>query len=235
MKVQPLIGHSKRILAHYRKSGLEYFDSVHALELLLQFGTDQQHSLVLAHTLIQRFGGLRQVLEAPIEEIEHVPGVDQRLAALISLPTALYRFSQKHGLKQTTEFKTISAYADYLTNYFIGYRNEAIFILCLDAENGLICCRKIIEGSNNSVHVPIRKIIEIALCVNAASIILAHNHPCGNLKFSPEDIIITKKIAILLDGIDVTLTDHILVADGHYISMLRQGYHKPEIEKSLYY
>ena len=80
------------------------------------------------------------------------------------------------------------------------------------------------EGSVNSAGVPIRKLVEIALGSNATSVVLAHNHPSGVAVPSGEDIQTTRRLAMALNAVDIALVDHIVVADGDFVSMADSGY-----------
>ena len=98
-----------------------------------------------------------------------------------------------------------------------------VYLLCLDAKCKVLCCQEIGEGSVNSANVPIRRIVEVALRVNATSCILAHNHPSGVALPSGEDVETTRRVAAALDTVDVQLVDHIIVADDDYVSLAQSG------------
>ena len=100
-------------------------------------------------------------------------------------------------------------------------------MLCLDAKCKLLCCKEIGEGSVNSANIPIRRVVEIALAVNATTVILAHNHPSGIAVPSGEDVLTTKRLAAALDAVEICLADHIVVADDDYVSMAQSGLYRP--------
>ena len=101
-----------------------------------------------------------------------------------------------------------------------------VYLLCLDAKCKVICCRQISEGTVNSAGISVRKIVEVALAVNATSVILAHNHPSGIAVPSEEDIDTTFKVAKALKAVDVVMMDHIVVADDDYVSLAFSGLYK---------
>ena len=117
---------------------------------------------------------------------------------------------------------------DYLLPYFVGRRDETVFMLCLDAKCKVLCCKEVGRGSVNSAGVPVRRVVETALGVNATTVILAHNHPSGLAIPSSEDIITTRRIAIALDAVGIVLADHIVVADDDFVSMVDSAYYRPE-------
>ena len=102
---------------------------------------------------------------------------------------------------------------------FFGRKLETVFLLCLDAKCKLLCCKELGEGGTNSARVSIRKVVETAIGVNASTVVLAHNHPSGLAVPSPEDIQTTRRVAMALRAVDITLADHIIVADDDYVSI----------------
>ena len=81
-------GHRKRLKERFRQEGLDSFDELHVLELLLFYCIPQKDTNPIAHALLDRFGSLPQVLEASVEELEKVPGVGRSAAVLLSLAPA---------------------------------------------------------------------------------------------------------------------------------------------------
>lgn len=221
-------GYSQRAIDHFRKEGLDNSDELHVLELLLLFSVPQTDTYLLAHELLSRFGSLPQVMEAPMEELEKVPGVNEKVSTLISLNTAVSRYCMVRRGETFAPLTTIDDCARHLMPFFEGRRDEMVFLLCLDAKGKAICCREVGRGSVDSVSISIRRIVEIALDVNAISVILAHNHPGGEAIPSRDDIVVTMRLAKALDGVAIRLADHIVIADKKYVSMEKYGYYRPE-------
>lgn len=227
-------GYQKRAVAHFREQGLQMLDEVHVLELLLFFADQPRTAYQFSHALLGRFGSLEKVMNAPMEMLEAVRGVDQRTAVLISLTGQIGRYCQtQHGMDAPEHLKTSRACAEYLMPFFSGQRHEKVYLLCLDSKANVICCREIEEGTVCSANVPIRKIMEIVLSLNAVSVVLAHNHPGGLPYPSTDDIVTTRRLAVALDGIDVLLADHIIFADSNYVSLAQAGYYRPDECKIL--
>lgn len=227
-------GYQKRAVSCFREQGLHALDEVQVLELLLFFADQPRAAYQLTHALLGRFGSLEKVMNAPIEMLESVPGVDQRIAVLISLTGQIARYCQtQHGTDASRQLSTSRACAEYLKPFFSGQRNEKVYLLCLDSKASVICCQEIEEGTVCSANVPIRKIMEIVISLNAVSVVLAHNHPGGLPYPSAEDIVTTRRLAVALDGIDVVLADHIIFADGDYVSLAQAGYYRPDECKML--
>ncbi len=217
-------GHRQRLKKQFREGGLENFTDYQILELLLFYIIPRRDTNPIAHELIKRFGSLYQVLEAPAEELEKVDGIGPNAAVLLSLITAVARAYLLNRTEKTLALNTIEECCEYLKYTFVGKREEVVYLLCLDAKCKLLGCREVGKGSVNSANVPIRRIVEMALGLNASSVILAHNHPSGDARPSPEDISTTRRVAAALSMVDVVLADHIIVADDDYVSLIQSGY-----------
>ncbi len=217
-------GHRGRLKERFRQEGLDHFDEIQALELLLFYAIPRQDTNPLAHRLLEQFGSLAQVMEAPVEELQNVEGMGENAATLISLTTAMGRYYLVHREDAGRILTTTEACGVYLTPFFHGLRNETVFLLCLDSKCKVLCCRKMGEGSVNSTGVPMRRLVHTALRVNAAAVVLAHNHPGGLALPSTEDLQTTGIAAQALGMVDIALADHIIVAGDDFVSLAQSGY-----------
>ena len=216
-------GHRQRLKERFLEEGLDGFTQIQALELALFYCIPRKDTNPIAHELLEHFGGLSQVLEAPVEELARVPGMGESSAAFLRLITELGRYYLVHRSSQASVLPTLEHCAEYLVPRFFGRRVETVFLLCLDAKCKVLCCKEVGEGSVNSTGISVRKIVETALGANATSVVLAHNHPSGVALPSGEDIQTTRRIAMALSTVEITLVDHIVVADGDYVSMAQSG------------
>lgn len=221
-------GHRQRVKERFRKEGLDNFDDLHVLELLLFYCVARKDTNLMAHELLDRFGSLAQVLEATPMELEKVPGVGEHISGFLSLINSVGRRYQISKAAPITVLRNVEQCGEYLLPHFYGRVNEVVFLLCMDAKCKVLACFEVGEGSVNSAGVPIRRIVEQALGSNATSVVLAHNHPSGLALPSADDIQTTKRLAIALSAVDVTLVDHLVISDGDYVSMVQSGYYRPE-------
>lgn len=221
-------GHRARMRERFRGEGLDHFSEHEVLELLLYYSIPRINTNEIAHELLERFGSLSQVLDAQPEELERVEGIGASSATFLSLISQVVRYYHVNRMEHETILDTIEKCGRYLVPFFYGRRNETVFLLCLDAKCKLLCCRELGEGSVNSAGVPVRKIVEVALGSNASSVVLAHNHPSGLALPSMEDMLTTRRVSTALDAVEITLVDHIVVADGDYVSMIQSGCYRPE-------
>lgn len=221
-------GHRQRLKDRFLSQGLDGFTDVQVLELLLFYCIPRQDTNVLAHRLLERFGSLSRVLDAQIEELTQVDGIGQNAATYLKMIPAAGRYYQvEKGKLDDAPLLTIEACGAYMKPYFVGRIKETVYLLSLDAKCKPLSCRQIGEGGINSAGVSLRTIVETALTEQATTVILAHNHPSGIALPSNEDIMTTRKVAVALDAVEVTLADHLIISDDDFISMVQSGMYRP--------
>lgn len=221
-------GHRERLKNRFLEEGLEHFDEHQVLELLLFYCIPRQDTNPIAHALLEHFGSLSQVMEAAPSELKKVAGMGEASATFLSLLNAFNRYYQVNRASSLVILNTLEDCGRYLMPFFYGRRNETVYLLCLDAKCKVLCCKEVGEGSVNSAAVPIRRVVEMALGVNATSVVLAHNHPSGIALPSDEDQLTTRQLAIALAAVDITLVDHMIMADDEFVSLRQSGRYKPE-------
>lgn len=202
-------------------------DSFHdhkVLELLLFYANPRSDTNPTAHTLIDRFGSFDGVLDASAEELLKVPGVGMHTVVLLKAVKEasrryLYGRTQMDGIIGSTK----DIYEQLKISFF-GARNELIYLLCMDGKGKLLGVRKVGEGNVNASEVTVRSVMENALSLNAAQVVLAHNHPSGLAVPSDEDKITTQYMAKVLGTVNIELVDHVIFADGEMVSMRDSGY-----------
>lgn len=220
--------HRQRLRERFLREGLDNFNDINALELLLFYCIPRRDTNAIAHELIDYFGNLAGVLDAKPEEMQKVLGVGENVSTFLYLIRQISRYYQIRRAEPGEILTTLDACGKYLLPYFVGRENETVFLLCLDAKCKVICCRKVGEGSVNSANVPIRRIVEMALDANATTVVLAHNHPSGLALPSADDIQTTHKLAQALSLVDVTLADHVVVSNDDFVSVVQSRYYHPE-------
>ena len=222
-------GHRQRLRRRFLQTGLDGLDEVQVLELLLFYAIPRRDTAPLARELLEEFGSLANVLEAPPELLARQPGIGENAAALVSLCTALARYYLTQRAQIGNILNTVELCGEYVLPRFFGYRDEVVCALCLDGKCQVLSCRILCRGSINSTGVPVRRVVEFALATGATSLVLAHNHPSGIALPSAEDIETTSRLAAALDAVGVELTDHLIISGDDYISMAQSGvYQRPD-------
>lgn len=216
-------GHRARMKQRFREHGLDNFSDHQVLELLLFYVIPRRDVNPIAHALLDTFGSLYAVFEAPVSALKKVPGVGEQTAELIRLIPQInrrYLISKQSGDGCLNDSRKAGA---YLVPRFMYERDEVVLLVCLDGNCRVIHCQEIARGETNSTTVSVRKVVEIALAQNSTSVILAHNHTSGIALPSQEDLITTRQLAKALSMVNVQLADHIVVADDDFVSMADSG------------
>ena len=206
------------------ENGLSGFADHEALELLLYYAIPRRDTNPIAHELMDRFGTLSGVLSAPVELLKQVDGVGESAAVLLRLAPLLAQKARLAEAEREIALNTVDSIGAYLLERFSQERNEAVYQLCLDRKGKLLACKRLGEGSASAVNLDIRKLVENALLSSASSVILAHNHPSGVALPSDDDHTATQQARAALEAIGVQLADHIIVADGDFVSFFDSGY-----------
>lgn len=220
-------GHRSRVRERFRKEGLDSFEDVHVLELLLQYSIPRIDTKPLARALLNRFGSFSAVMEASEESLVQVPGIGVKTAIFLRLVTAVGRHYQLSLQKSPTVLNSIQDCGEYLSKFFLGRRVETVYMLAMDGKRRLLCCQKLEEGELNSALIPVRKLVEMVLSANAAAVVLAHSHPGGLAIPSAEDIQVTRNVAKILASLNVALVDHLIFTEDDWTSMVQSGAYFP--------
>lgn len=216
-------GHRQRVKDRFAREGLDNFEPHQLLELLLFYCIPRRDTNEIAHRLLEKFGSFHNVMDAHVKDLEQVEGLGTNAALFLTLIRDVERFYHISRRKGQTALTKRDEYCDYLTAFFENKDNETVYLLGLDAKCSVLGCRKVAEGSLHSVSVPIRKIVDTAISMNATSVVLAHNHPSGLAQPSVDDINTTIRVSKALAMIDVVLIDHVIVSDDNYISFTYSG------------
>ena len=207
----------------FAQTGLSGFADHEALELLLFYAIPRRDTNPLAHRLLERYGSLEGVFTAPAEDLEKVEGMGGSAALLLRLVPLLAEKSRERTDGPVILNSTERA-GEYLLRRFDGKKNELVYELCLDRKGKLLACKLLTEGDVNGAELNIRRLVENALLTNASAVILSHNHPSGVALPSCEDFSTTDRARAALEGMGIPMVDHIIVADGDFVSMRDSGY-----------
>ena len=212
-------GHRQRLMNKVFNNGIETLYEHEFLELCLFFAYKQKDTNKLAHVLLDKFGNLDALCNATIDEIRSVEGIGPAAARTIKLiPHIAKGYSIHTSIKRKMVFSTRDDIAKRCVALLSGCTNELVYVLCFDERRHLIQEVKIAEGSPGCVNIDPRKVIDAVAYTSTSGIVLCHNHPSGILIPSNDDALSTQRIANLMHNINIEFIDHILVADGKWIS-----------------
>lgn len=222
-------GHRERIRSRYLEQGAEGLLDHELLELLLSYSIARKDTNPLAHTLIDRFGDLRGVLNAEPAELLSVSGIGKTSACLLRLISGLtQRYYEQLG-NGTDRLDTPQAQANFFVPRFIGRNRESLFAAFLDANDRLLRCELQYEGSINAVEIHHSRIANSALLCGASKVVIAHNH-FTETSPSAADIEATNLLRNHLQVLGIILVDHIIVCGANAVSIKESGLYHPPLQ-----
>lgn len=219
----PHDGHRQRLKTEFLARP-DSFPDHKLLELLFFYANPRSDTNPLAHELIDRFGSLAGVLDAPPEELCKVKGMGKHGAVLLKTVKELSGRYLTARTRVDDIARNSRDYYQLLRPYFFGARNE---LLCMDGKHKVLGIRRLGEGNVNAVAITTRLITEAALALNAAAVVLAHNHVSGIAFPSEDDIATTRSLAPFLAKLGVELVDHLIFVDDDMVSLRDSGFYQP--------
>lgn len=216
-------GHRKRLRERFIKSKADGFSEHELLELLLSYSIPRKDLKPLAKALIYKFNSLAGVLDAEIEELCNVKGIGQVSAVLIKLVKELKTEYHIEEAKNDISFSSPETVYNFVREKLAGSRDEKFLIIYLNTKNKIISHEISAEGTVTRAAVYPRKIIRKTLELNASAIILAHNHPSGEIEPSKQDIELTNSINKVCQPMDIRLLDHLIIGSNTYMSFTREN------------
>jgi DNA repair protein RadC len=193
------------------------------LALLLRTGLPGKNALQMGQELLDQFGGVAGLLHTGADALQSIKGLGPAKRAEIVAVLELARRALSAQLKQQTLFDSPEAVRDYL-QLQLGSRPYEIFaVLFLDSQHRLIVLEELFRGSLTQTSVYPREVVVRALALNAASVVLAHNHPSGTAEPSRADEALTQTLKAALALVDVRVLDHFVVTSTEAVSMAQRG------------
>jgi DNA repair protein RadC len=219
------LGHRQRLRERFLKSGLDGFADYEVVELLLTLAIPRSDVKRPAKALIARFGNLRGILDAPIEELRSVAGI----GAVTPVALQIIKAAATLYLQQSGEGRDSLADPVRLAEFWrmrIGaLKNEVFEVAYLDSAYRLLRdgVDTLEEGTIDRAAVYPRRVVEAALRHGAAALVLAHNHPNGHLMPSEQDKVLTRAIVMAAEMVGVKIVDHLIVSASEAFSFRKAG------------
>jgi len=193
------------------------------LAILIRTGTPQQTAVDLAKTVVTRYGSLQELSSMDYKEFFRIKGIGPAkavtLIAAFELARRLASLPIAQKLKVTDPEVVFHRYEPLLSHL----KKEQFMILILNSANILLRDVRISEGTLNSSLVHPREVFKEAILESAASIILLHNHPSGEVEPSREDKTITRRLREAGVLLDIPVLDHIIIGYRKYFSFREAG------------
>ena len=219
------VGHRRRLRERFLKSGLAGLADYEVVELLLTLAIPRSDMKQPAKALIARFGNLRGILDAPFDELRAIPGIGNvtpTALQIIKAAATLYLQQSGEGSDALVDPARLS---EFWRMRIGALQNEAFEVAYLDSGYRLLRdgVDTLEEGTVDRAAVYPRRVVEAALKRGAAALVLAHNHPNGNITPSEHDKVITRAIVLAAETVHLRVVDHLIVSAQETFSFRKAG------------
>ena len=215
-------GHRERLRAQFRKGGFEILNEHQILELMLSFVVPQKDTNPLAHTLINKFGSLKNVLSAPYESLTSIKGVGHVLAEFFNFENKLVSYLSferqsydKIYLSNTTQI------ISFFKKQIKVEDSEKFFYIYLTARGKLLKLGEFGSGNDSRVNINKKEFLNDIINHGASAVVVCHTHPSGLPTPSWQDKEFTRTLYATLKIINVRLLDHIIISHEGYYSFFQ--------------
>ncbi|GAB3264913.1 JAB domain-containing protein [Chitinimonas naiadis] len=210
----------EKLLQH----GASALSDAELLAIFLRVGVSGKSAVDLARDLLRHFGSLTRLFQAGPDELTSVHGMGEAKYAQLQAILEMSRRALEEKLVQPQAFSKPQVVKDYLRLWLGGETRESFGALFLDSQHSLLASEVLFRGTIDQATVHPRELAKRALELNAAAVIVAHNHPSGNPQPSVADINLTEHLRKGLALLDIRLLDHFIATRHATISLAEQGH-----------
>jgi DNA repair protein RadC len=214
-------GHRQRLKEKYINNGLDSFEFHEILELLLFCPLHRKNTNEIGHEMAKNFdNSFAEIFDASDERLKEISGIGDEAVLHIRFLADITRiYNIDRAKRAEKDFESLRAQEEYLIANYTGKRREEVFLITLNNRMERISCDLIHVGSVNASNIVMNKMVKIALNNDAASVIVAHNHPNGRIEPSRADIETTRRMEWVFDAISLNFIDHYVIADTKIASI----------------
>ncbi|AGB76168.1 RadC family protein [Pseudocitrobacter corydidari] len=207
-----------------QKMGIESLSDVELLALFLRTGTRDKDVMTWSRDLLHHFGSLYELLSASEQDITEQYGMGLAKCAQLKGIAELARryFSLRVLAKNALLSPEMTR--EFLQSQLSDEMREIFIVIFLDNQNRVLKHSRLFAGTLSHVEVHPREIVREAIKVNAAAVILAHNHPSGSAEPSKSDRLITERVVKSCQFMDIRVLDHLVIGRGEYVSFAERGW-----------
>jgi len=206
------------------KHGPQSLSDAELLAVFLRVGVTGKSAVDLGRDMVSHFGSLNGLFSATLTDFSQINGLGPAKFAQLQAVLELARRALGEELKAGITLSSPQAVKHYLQLLLGSKPYESFAVLFLDVKNRLIASEEMFRGTLTHASVYPREVVKVSLAHNAASIILAHNHPSGSAEPSAADHTLTQALKQALALLDVRVLDHFVVAGRQVYSFAEHGH-----------
>ena len=209
----------ERLIRH----GPQVLSDAELLAIFLRVGVTGKSAVDLACDMLGHFGSLRTLFSASVEQFSTLHGLGPAKFAQLQAVMELAQRALSEELRCGIALSSPAAVRRYLQLLLAAKKYESFVVLFIDVKNRLIATEELFRGTLTHASVYPREVVKAALRHNAASILLAHNHPSGSVEPSAADVALTQTLKQALLLVDVNVLDHFIIAGHQQYSFAEHG------------
>ncbi len=208
----------------YTLLGPEQSTDAELLALILGVGAAGKSTLELGQSLLERFGDLPGVSRAPVEALRRVPGVGPARAVRLHAALQAGRRATRGAHRPPELVRTPDQAFEMLRHGLEDRDTEELHALYLDRKGRVSALIMLSRGSEGATVADPTQVFRPAVQCGAQAVILAHNHPSGDLAPSDADLMVTRRLLAAGRLLGIELTDHLIIGRGCYVSLRNEGH-----------
>lgn len=202
-------GHRNRMKTALLKDGAGKLDELDLLEMLLYYVVPRIDTRDIAKQLLDKFGGVEEILDADQGEISKISGLkDSAEVLFILLREVISRFG---GIKHEVSLLEPEKMKKYLVGLYKDVTVETVYALYFKSNGDFAGKELVFRGDISSAKFSLRTVTEGVIRAGGSAVVLAHNHPSDILVPSEDDILSSKRISAHLAANDIDLLGHYIV------------------------
>ena len=212
-----------RLLQRFMKHGLDTFEDIEVLELLLGLRLDSKTHRSTARSLLRHYKNLSQIIDASLEERITLRGFKEDYLLGLRLPHEVATRYLREKSRERPVGDSVNSVLDYLKHSMRRLKKEHFKVIFLDSKNRIIADEDLFKGTVNTAPVYPREVLKAALRHDATALVIAHNHLSGDPEPSDMDKRITEQLYNAASLLEIRVYDHIIIADNSFYSFAGAG------------
>ncbi len=217
-------GHRERLRKKFMRAGINAFNDYEIIELLLTFTIARKNVKPIAKALIDKFGGIRGIFDADLNELVATDGIGKYTAVFIKFVKESASVYLKEQIKKKNILSSVKDVLNYCNYALSGAKKEKFQVIYLSSRNEIIDDEILYEGTVDQSAVYPRELVKNALKHNATALIFVHNHPSGDPTPSDADRKLTENLRKAVTSINISVHDHIIIGSKGYSSARESGW-----------
>jgi len=204
--------------------GRQILSDAELIAILIGSGNREESAIELCKRILNESqNNLNELAKLTVSDLTKFKGIGEAKAISIVAALELGRRRKSEEILEKVQVSSSIQVYEYIKSVLTDLPHEEFWIVILNRANKIIGKQLIGRGGVSQTTADVKVIFKKSIDKLASAIILAHNHPSGNLKPSPSDISLTKKVVEGANLLDLKVLDHLIIGDGNYLSFADEG------------